>query len=61
MRKSKRMNELFEQASALCMVKLYPVHQMNDGCWAATNSGGRKRFVIGYLDNGSVFVEEFGA
>jgi hypothetical protein len=55
------MNELFEKASSLCMVKLYPVHQMNDGCWAATNSGGRKRFVIGYLDNGSVFVEEFGA
>ena len=54
------MNELFEKASSFIMVHLYPVHQMNDGCWMATNSGGRKRYVIGYLDNGSVFVEEIG-
>ena len=54
------MNELFDKASSLCMVKLYPVHEMSDGCWCATNSGGRKRYVIGYLHSGSVFVEEFG-
>jgi hypothetical protein len=54
------MNELFEQASALCMVQLFPVTEMTDGCWHATNSGGRKKYVIGYLDNGNVFVEEFG-
>ena len=55
------MNELFEKASALCMVKLFPVSRMTDGCWQATNSGGRKSYVIGYLDNGSIFVEEFEA
>lgn len=55
----KQMNELLEKASALCMVKLYPVYQMNDNCWACTNSGGRKQYVVGYLHNGSVFVEEF--
>lgn len=54
------MNELFEKASSLCMIKLYPVHEMSDGCWCATNSGGRRRYVIGYLNSGSVFVEEFG-
>jgi hypothetical protein len=50
-------NELFEKASATCMVELRPVYQMNGGCFMATNSGGRKRYVIGTLDNGSVFVE----
>ena len=55
------MNELFERASAFCMIQLYPVAEMTDGCWHATNSGGRKKYVIGYLDNGNVFVEEFGA
>ncbi len=54
------MNELFEKASALCMVQLHPVHQMKDGCRAATNSGGRKRYVVAYLLSGAVFVEEFG-
>ncbi len=53
------MSELFEKAQALCMVKLYPLHQMKDGCWAATNSGGRRRYVVGYLHSGAVFVEEF--
>ncbi len=54
------MNELFEKASALCMVQLHPVHQMKDGCWAATNSGGRKRYLPGYFHSGAVSVQDLG-
>ena len=51
--------ELFMQASKRCMVKLLPLEAMTLSCWLATDSGGRKRYVVGRLDTGDVFVESY--
>lgn len=51
------MSELIREASMRSMMNLFYVHGMNDGCLMVTNSGGRRRYVVGRLDSGSVFVE----
>lgn len=36
---------------------LYYVSNLHDKCYVVTNSGGKKRYVIGRLDNGKAFCE----
>lgn len=54
----KIINELLREASSKIMVNLFYVHSMSEGCIMATNSGGVKRYVVGRLHSGNVFVEE---
>jgi hypothetical protein len=53
----KQMPAVIKDAQLVRGVCLYPVQQMSEGCWLATDSGGNKRYVVGYLDNGSPFCE----
>ena len=50
------MFELIEKASSMACICFYGVQQVGD-CLMVTDSGGRKRYLIGYLDDGSVFWE----
>lgn len=50
------MFELIEKASSMACICFYGVQQVG-GCLMVTDSGGRKRYLIGYLDDGSVFWE----
>ena len=50
------MCDLVQRASSLACICFYGVHQVGD-CLLVTDSGGRKRYLIGYLDDGSVFWE----
>lgn len=49
--------QVIRQAQQLTQLCLYPVQQLNGGCWIVTDSAGRKRYVVGYLDNGHPFCE----
>jgi hypothetical protein len=51
------MPAIIKEAQSMIGVCLYPVQQMSMGCWLATDSGGNKRYVVGYLDNGKPFCE----
>lgn len=48
---------VIKEAEKISGVCLYAVQQLNDGCWVTTDSGGNKRYVVGYLDNGKPFCE----
>ena len=50
------MFELIEKASSTACICFYGLEQVGD-CLLVTDSGGRKRYLIGYLDDGSVFWE----
>jgi len=50
------MFDLVQRASSLACICFYGVRQIGD-CLIVTDSGGRKRYLIGYLDDGSVFWE----
>ena len=51
------MPAVIKDAQSIRGICLYPVQQLNDGCWVTTDSGGNKRYVVGYLDNGKPFCE----
>ena len=51
------MPAVIKDAQSIRGVCLYPVQQLSGGCWLVTDSGGNKRYVVGYLDNGSPFCE----
>ncbi len=51
------MNDLIKLAEAKIGICLKQVERMAMGCVLCTDSGGRKLYVAGRLDNGSVFVE----
>jgi hypothetical protein len=51
------MQNLITQASDIAGICLYFVAPMTDGCVLCTDSGSRKRYVVGRLDDGSVFCE----
>ena len=51
------MPAVIKDAQNVAGVCLYPVQQLNAGCWLVTDSGGNKRYVVGYLDNGKPFCE----
>ncbi len=38
------------------MVYLTHMEDMTDGCILCTDSGNRSQYVVGYLDNGELFV-----
>ena len=38
------------------VIKMFEVEQMTDGCVLLTDSGGRKLYVAGRLDNGKPFA-----
>jgi hypothetical protein len=50
------MFDLVQRASSLACICFFGVRQVGD-CLMVTDSGGRKRYLIGYLDDGSVFWE----
>lgn len=50
------MFDLVQRASSLACICFFGVRQIGD-CLMVTDSGGRKRYLIGYLDDGSVFWE----
>lgn len=50
------MFDLVQRAQTLACICFYGVRQIGD-CLLVTDSGGRKRYLIGYLDDGSVFWE----
>ncbi len=49
--------QLIEQASGVASICFKLIEPMADDCLLVTDSGGRKRYVIGALHNGKVFVE----
>ena len=51
------MSEIIKLAEAKIGICLEPVERMAMGCVLCTDSGGRKLYVAGRLDNGDVFVE----
>ena len=55
------MKDLLRDASLHAMLRLEVVEKMTMGCLLATDSGKRQLYVIGYLDNGSVFTEKINA
>lgn len=50
-------DKLITAASYRLMVRLSFVEAMADDCILATDSGSKKLYVIGLLDNGKLFVE----
>ena len=42
-----------EKIKSICLYRLYPVGD----CLCVTDSGKRKRYLIGRLDNGEPFIE----
>lgn len=50
-------DKLITAASYRLMVRLSFVEAMADDCILATDSGSKKLYVIGLLDNGRLFVE----
>ena len=51
-------NSDWQIAENILGVCLSPVQPMSHGCWLATDSGSKKRYVVGRLDNGEVFAEK---
>jgi hypothetical protein len=51
-------NNDWQRAEQLIGVCLRVVQPMSHGCWLCTDSGKVKRYVVGRLDNGDVFVEK---
>ena len=49
---------LIRKAEAKIAVCLGELHECTDNCLIVTNSGGKARYLIGYLDNWEVFVEK---
>ena len=49
--------ELIQKASSKCNVCLYYVTHCLD-CVICTDSAGNKRYLVGRLDNGEIFVEK---
>ena len=49
---------LIKKAEAMTQVCLGELHECTDKCLIVTNSGGKARYMIGYLDNWEVFVEK---
>ena len=50
------MIDLLQRASTLACICFYAVQVVGD-CMLVTDSAGRKRYLIGYLDDGTVFWE----
>lgn len=50
--------DLIKKAESKLTMCLGEVHECADNCLVVTNSGGRARYMIGYLDNWEVFVEK---
>jgi hypothetical protein len=50
--------DLIKKAEAKIAVCLGEIHECEDNCLIVTNSGGKARYMIGYLDNWEVFVEK---
>ena len=48
---------LMKEAGAKIMVRLFHEWDMTDDCLLCYDSGGRKKYVVGRLDNGEVFAE----
>ncbi len=50
-------DKLITAASYRLMVRLSFVEAMADDCILVTDSGGKRLYVVGLLDNGRLFVE----
>ena len=50
------MIDLVQKASTLACICFYAVQVVGD-CMLVTDSAGRKRYLIGYMDDGTVFWE----
>ncbi len=49
--------QLISQASNVASICFELLEPMTDDCLLVTDSGGRKRYVIGVLQDGQVFAE----
>ncbi len=52
----RKRREMIKEGNAKSMVYLLYMEDMADGCILCTDSGHRKQYVVGYLDNGELFV-----
>tara|TARA_R100001163_G_C4945682_1_gene115580 strand:+ start:105 stop:356 length:252 start_codon:yes stop_codon:yes gene_type:complete len=50
--------KLIQKAETKITMCLGELHECTDDCLIVTNSGGKARYMIGYLDNREVFVEK---
>ena len=52
----RKRREMIEEGRTQSMIYLMYMEDMTDGCLLCTDSGKRSQYVVGYLDNGKLFV-----